>query len=102
MNDRMTKCKDLAENVETDKDAEKFARMLDANALAIDYVARYGASGEEGNWDYHKIVEELALNTASYDRKQLESLEDRLLDEYHALDLKEMTMHGLLPDEVRS
>lgn len=101
MNDRMTKCKDLAENIETDKDAEKFARMLDENALAIDYVARYGASGEEGNWDYLTIVEELALNSASYDRKQIERLEDRLLDEDLALEIREMTMHALLLDEER-
>ena len=63
--------------------------------------ARYGASGEEGNWDYLTIVEELALNSASYDRKQIERLEDRLLDEDLALEIREMTMHALLLDEER-
>lgn len=102
MNIGLTACKTAAEKAYKDGDYDAFAAVLDENALALDYVARYGSSSDDGSWDYLTVAEEIAQSSDKLAPRFVRALEDRLLDEDLSPEIRELTLHALTLDRTRN
>ena len=70
-------------------------------ALELDYIARYGSSADDGNWQYLTVAEAIALNADELPPRFVEKLEDRLLDEDLSPEMRELTLHALTLQQSR-
>ena len=102
MNVGLSACRAAAEKTDDDGDIAHFVEILDENELALDYIARYGATTDDGNWDYLAVCEEIAANSDKLPPRLVSVLEDRLLDEDLSSDIRELTMHALMSDPTRN
>ena len=102
MNVGLSACRAAAEKTDDDGDIARFVEILDENELALDYIARYGATTDDGNWDYLAVCEEIAANSDKLPPRLVSVLEDRLLDEDLSPDIRELTMHALMSDPTRN
>ncbi len=102
MNRGLTACKAAADKTAGDGNVKRFAEILDENALALDYIARYGSALDDGSWDYLTVCEEIAMNSDKLPPRFVTALEDRLLDEDLSPEIRELTLHALTADPTRN
>lgn len=101
MNVAIEKCSDAADEFGKDHDVDKFAAVIKANELAIDYISRYSSSNEDTVWQYISVAETICANSAKMPPEFVSKLEDKLLDEDLNLELRELVMHALTEDPDR-
>ena len=101
MNVGLSACKAAADKFDSDGDVDAFVRVLDDNALELDYVTRYGASSDDGSWEYLSVCESIAANSDKLPPRFVAALEDRLLDEDLSTEMRELTLHALTCDPAR-
>ena len=101
MNAALEECKRAADATYDNFDADAFAEVLDRYALELDYIARYGSSADDGNWQYLTVAEAIALNADELPPRFVAKLEDRLLDEDLSPEMRELTLHALTLQQSR-